>query len=140
MLQKRVNRVYDSGSGDISCQLLLEVQKEISVSVEDRLKVYELCKTHLGGHWSDVSADQLVISPRQIRGITQQTVISILMTEINISPKIYTMFENGFISEYIDVSMCRYFNVDDDLNPIAVKLLAQKVAKCTQNTYRLPET
>jgi len=32
-----------------------------NVSVEDRLKVYELCKTHLGGHWSDVSADQLVI-------------------------------------------------------------------------------
>ncbi|CAG2164307.1 unnamed protein product [Oppiella nova] len=25
--------------------------------------------------------------------------------------------------------MCRYFNADDDLNPIAVKLLAQKVAK-----------
>ncbi|CAG2174077.1 unnamed protein product, partial [Oppiella nova] len=105
-----------------------------NVSVEDRLKVYELCKTHLGGHWSDVSADQLVIKPTiymsddiiEIWGITQQTAISILMSEINISPKIYGMFENGFISEFID---CRYFNADDDLNPIAVKLLAQKVAK-----------
>ncbi|CAG2178367.1 unnamed protein product, partial [Oppiella nova] len=26
-------------------------------------------------------------------------------------------------------SSCHYFNADDDLNPIAVKLLAQKVAK-----------
>ncbi|CAG2178283.1 unnamed protein product, partial [Oppiella nova] len=34
---------------------------ENSVSIEDQLKVYELCKTHLGGHWSDVSADQLDI-------------------------------------------------------------------------------
>ncbi|CAG2175977.1 unnamed protein product, partial [Oppiella nova] len=92
---------------------------EISVSVEDRLKVYEKCKTHLGGHWSDVSADQLVIKRvtdymREVRDSTQLLAIDILMAEINISPKIYS---------------CRYFNADDDLNPIAVKLLAQKVAK-----------
>ena len=51
----------------------------------------------------------------EIWGITQQTAISILMSEINISPKIYTMFENGFISEYIDVRIIFIYNVQNIL-------------------------
>jgi hypothetical protein len=51
----------------------------------------------------------------EIWGITQQTAISILMSEINISPKIYTMFENGFISEYIDVRIIFIYNIQNIL-------------------------
>ena len=51
----------------------------------------------------------------EIWGITQQTAISILMSEINISPKIYGMFENGFISEYIDVRIIFIYNVQNIL-------------------------
>ncbi|CAG2178767.1 unnamed protein product, partial [Oppiella nova] len=84
---------------------------ESRASVEDQLKVYELCKTHLGGHWSDVSADQLDIK-RVTGGIVNKSYCCSL-------PQ----------SAQTGHDKCHYFTAEDDLNPRCVALLAKKMAK-----------
>ncbi|CAG2117594.1 unnamed protein product [Medioppia subpectinata] len=138
---------------------------ESSVSAEDRLNVWQLCKTYLGGEWSDVCADDLVIKPatggfvnkilfcflpdsidqgqtkyskvvvkyfdvdcfeRCGINLTHLLAVNVILSENNISPKMLAVFEKGNICEYID---SHYFNAGDDINPMAVSVLAQKVAK-----------
>ena len=34
-----------------------------NISVEDRLKLYELCKTQLSGDWLQIDENELVVEP-----------------------------------------------------------------------------
>ncbi|CAG2102827.1 unnamed protein product [Medioppia subpectinata] len=139
------------------------------IPVEEREKLYELCKSYLGDKWSEISATDLIVKPitegfvnklylcslpdgkqtarynkvvvryvdfeqfKDLFNQTQVTTISVLLSQINISPKLLGVFPNGTINEYID---SRYFNATDDLNPKTVALLAQKVA--TFHSQRIP--
>ncbi|CAG2103296.1 unnamed protein product [Medioppia subpectinata] len=90
-----------------------------SVSAEDRLNVWQLCKTYLGGEWSNVCADDLVIKPA-----TGGFVNKILFC---------------FLPDSIDHEQSHYFNAGDDLNPMAVSVLAQKVAKLHSLNMPIPK-
>ena len=36
---------------------------DIYVTNEDRIKVYELCKTQLGGLWAQLNQEEIIIEP-----------------------------------------------------------------------------
>ncbi|CAG2165229.1 unnamed protein product [Oppiella nova] len=71
------------------------------------------------------------------RNETHILAISTILSQLNISPKILGVFPNGTINEFIN---CRYFDGKDDLNPEAVALLAQKLAKLHSLDLPIPKT
>ncbi|CAG2162584.1 unnamed protein product [Oppiella nova] len=145
---------------------------ENTIPVEERQRLYELCKTYLSGKWTEVTANELIIKPvtdgfvnklyycglpdhmdtkynkvvvrdvdyEQFKDFYNQThviAMSVILSQINISPKLLAVFPNGTINEFIE---CRYFNATDDVNPKTVGLLARKLAKFHSLDMPIPKT
>ncbi|CAG2163283.1 unnamed protein product [Oppiella nova] len=100
-----------------------------------RHELYGLCKQYLADKWTEVTANELHITPityadyDRFKAYYTQThviAINVILSQNNICPKLLAVFPNGTISEHIN---CRYFDYKDDTNPKLVALLAQKMAK-----------
>ncbi|CAG2102829.1 unnamed protein product [Medioppia subpectinata] len=107
----------------------------VIVSAEDRLNVYELCKTYLGGEWADVRADDLVIKPAKGGFINKLLYCSLPDTMSAKYLKVVVKYHGNVMA----VAGSHYFNASDDLNPKTVALLAQKLAKLHSLNMPIPK-
>ncbi|CAG2103512.1 unnamed protein product, partial [Medioppia subpectinata] len=117
----------------------------LHVSAEDRLNVYELCKTYLGGEWADVCADDLAIKPAT-GGVVSKLLYCFLPDTMSAKySKVVVKYHDDLLADagvnttHLLTVNSHYFNASDDLNPKTVALLAQKLAKMHSQDMPIPK-